>query len=278
MTSTAPVSTATLTVPDGVLYYELRGRGPLLALIGSPMNAVPYVPVAELLAADFTVLTTDPRGHNRSILHDPETDASAEARADDVARLLAHVDRGPAAVFGSSGGAVTGLALAQANPGLVHTLIAHEPPLRELLDERAELRAAAEEMKAIARTGDFAGAYKKFFAMAKVPIPAEAIDQMFGGEREPREIASDRYFFDHEYDFTVNWTPDADALRQGATRLVIGIGDTSAGQFCDHTSRALGTLLDIEPVLFPGGHTGFMEHPDAFAKRLRDVLQIGDEV
>ncbi|GAB4586012.1 hypothetical protein Ntsu_38440 [Nocardia sp. IFM 10818] len=66
-------------------------------------------------------------------------------------------------------------------------------------------------------------------------------------------------------------------MRAAATRLVIGIGDSSAGQFCDRTSRALGALLDIEPVLFPGGHTGFMEHPDVFAKRLRDVLQIGDE-
>src|SRR5947209_2695604 len=113
MTSTAPVTTGNLTVPDGSLYYEVRGTGPLIALIGTPMDADPFAAVAELLATDHTVLTADPRGHNRTVLNNPDTDSFPELRADDLARLIAHVDAGPAAVFGSSGGAVTTLALAQ---------------------------------------------------------------------------------------------------------------------------------------------------------------------
>lgn len=70
-TPTVPVRTATLEVPDGRLYFEVRGDGPLVALIASPMDARAFAPLADLLATDRTVLTTDPRGIGRSVLHDP---------------------------------------------------------------------------------------------------------------------------------------------------------------------------------------------------------------
>lgn len=50
-------------------------------------------PVAALLAADHTVLTTDPRGTGRSQLDDPDQDSTPELRADGLSRLLAHRER-----------------------------------------------------------------------------------------------------------------------------------------------------------------------------------------
>ncbi|MFF1644665.1 alpha/beta fold hydrolase [Streptomyces sp. NPDC058240] len=41
-------------------------------------------------------------------------------------------------VFGSSGGAVTGLALVARHPARVRTLVAHEPPVMELLPDAVE--------------------------------------------------------------------------------------------------------------------------------------------
>ena len=52
--------------------------------------------------------------------------------------------RETADVFGSSGGAVTGLALVARHPGRVRTLVAHEPPLLELLPDATEQRAKTE--------------------------------------------------------------------------------------------------------------------------------------
>ena len=151
-------TSATLRVPDGDLYYELRGSGPLVVLVGAPMDARPFTELAELLAEYHLVLTTDPRGINRSRLDDPHADATLDLRADDLARLIRHVDTGPAVVFGSSGGAVSVLALTQAHPDLVRTVIAHEPPLNELLPDRAELRAGFEEVRARNLGGDPEGA------------------------------------------------------------------------------------------------------------------------
>src|SRR5687767_165277 len=112
---TAPtVTTGTLAVPGARLHYEVRGRGPLVVLVAAPMDADSFAPLAELLAIDHTVLTTDPRGINRSPVDNPDADSTPEHRADDLSRLLAHLDAGPADVLGSSGGAVSVLALAQA--------------------------------------------------------------------------------------------------------------------------------------------------------------------
>jgi pimeloyl-ACP methyl ester carboxylesterase len=52
----------------------------------------------------------------------------------------------PAYVFGSSGGAITGLALVAHCPGHVQTLVAHEPPLALLLPEAEEARAGIDDV------------------------------------------------------------------------------------------------------------------------------------
>ena len=83
-------------------------------------------PDGDPVKLDITVLTTDPRGTNRSPIEEHEKDSTTELRADDLARLVVRVDAGPATVFGSSGGAVTALALVQNHPGLVRAVVAHE--------------------------------------------------------------------------------------------------------------------------------------------------------
>ncbi len=236
------------------------------------MDANSFAPLADLLATDHTVLTTDPRGINRSPLHNPLQDSTPALRADDLFRLLTHVDAGRATILGSSGGAVTALALAQTHPELLATVIAHEPPIAELLDDRDEIHAQTDDVILTYLGGDVLGAWTKFFEQADIELPPGAVEYMFGGDRDPQAVADERRWFAHEMRETTHWQPDLDALRAVADRIVIGIGEESTGQECDRTSRALGALLGIEPTLFPGDHTGFAEDPAAFEPRLREVL------
>jgi pimeloyl-ACP methyl ester carboxylesterase len=187
MTTSAPVTTGTLATPDARLYYELRGSGPLLAIVGAPMHSAPFAPLADLLAADHTVLTMDPRGHFGSAPNDPDSDSTPELRAEDLAHLIRHVDAGPATVLGSSGGAITALALVQAHPELVTTAIAHEPPLAPLLPDREQRRTATDEIVATYVRGDALDAVRKFMAFAGFEMPEEAFQQAFGGEKSPEE-------------------------------------------------------------------------------------------
>jgi pimeloyl-ACP methyl ester carboxylesterase len=272
MIPTSTVSARTLTVPGARLYHEVRGEGPLVVLVAAPMDADSFAPLADLLATDHTVLTTDPRGINRSPVDDPDQDSTPELRADDLARLIRSVDAGPAVVLGSSGGAVSALALVQAHPELVRTVIAHEPPLDELVDDREELRERTDDMVATYLAGDTMGAWRAFMAIANIDLPDELIEQMFGGERDPQTVADERFQFAHMLRPTTRWIPDVAALRSAPAHTMIGIGEESTGQLCDRTSRALAAQLGIAPTMFPGGHIAFAEDPDSFATRLRDVL------
>jgi pimeloyl-ACP methyl ester carboxylesterase len=273
-TSTVPITAATLDVPDARLYYEVRGSGPLVVLVGAPMDARSFAPLADLLAVDHTVLTTDPRGIFRSTVHDRDQDSTAEMRADDLARLIAHVDPGPAAaVLGSSGGAVSALALAQAHPERVRTVIAHEPPLLELLDDREQQRVATEDIIATHLAGDVRGAFVKFLANAGIALPDEVITAMLPADAQSRADADFQYA--HMIRPTTRFVPDAAVLRAGPARVIVGIGEESAGEVCDRTSRALAATLGLKPTMFPGGHIGFAEDPEAFAVRLRAVLAEG---
>ena len=265
----------TLVVPEAELYYEVRGSGPLVVLVGAPMDADAFAPLAELLAGDFTVLTTDPRGVKRSRLHAGGT-STPEQRANDLARLIRHVDAGPATALGSSGGAVSVLALAQAHPDLVSTVIAHEPPLDRLVPDGDELLARSEQMMADYLAGDVIGAWRQFFALANIQVPDGMIEGMFGGERDPQQVADERFWFSHELRESVSWLPDVSTLRGNDVRIVVGIGEESTGQLCDRTSTALAERLGITPTRFPGDHTGFVGVPEEFAKALRgELVQVG---
>ncbi|WP_447006820.1 alpha/beta fold hydrolase [Saccharothrix isguenensis] len=268
-------ATDTLRVPDALLHYEVRGQGPLVVLVAAPMDARSFEPLADLLAVDHTVLTTDPRGIYRSKVDDLDRDSTPELRADDLARLITHLDVGPAVVLGSSGGAVSVLALVQAHPELVRTVISHEPPLDQLVEDREELLARTDEMITTYLAGDSLGAWRQFMAIADIRMPEEALEHMFGGERDPQDLADEHFQYTRMLRPTVHWVPDFDALRAASTRIVVGIGEDSGGELCERTSIALAEGLGIEPTRFPGGHIGFADDPDRFATRLREVLNEG---
>ncbi|MEI3844664.1 MULTISPECIES: alpha/beta fold hydrolase [unclassified Microbacterium] len=267
----SPTGPVVIEVPETRLSFTLRGSGPAIALVGSPMTADEFAPVAEVLAVDHAVLTHDPRGHGGSVLRDPSAGSTPEQRADDLAALVRHAGIGPVAVLGSSGGAVTALAFAQRHPELATTIVAHEPPLLELLDDRDDQRRQTEAMRRRHADGDVLGAWRMFFAQAGIEVPDGMLEGMFGGEREQRERAEEAFWFATELPASVCWEPDRTALRRGP-RIVLGIGEESAGQLCERTTEALAERLDLGTVRFPGDHTGFVDHPQAFAARLREVL------
>lgn len=271
VTDLSPVASR-LAVPGADLYYECRGAGPLLVLVGAPMKAEAFAPLAENLASTRTVLTTDPRGIGRSRVGDRGADSTPELRAEDLACLIEHMGIGAADVFGSSGGAVTVLALAQSRPDLVGTVIAHEPPLNQLLADREELRQSTQLMCELYVSGDIIGAWKIFFDSAEIPISPEMLEDMFGGERDKQDVADEYFWFANEMRSSTWWLPDVARLRQLANRVVVGIGADSTGQECDRTSRALCKLLNLTPMTFLGDHTGFVDHPVDFAGQLESVL------
>ena len=270
---TRSLSTHSLAVPGGRLHYEVRGAsssGPLLLLLGAPMPAAEFAPLAETLASDHTVVTTDPRGIANSSLDDPQQDSTPELRADDVAAILDDLDADAADVFGSSGGAVTGLALVSRHPTRVRTLIAHEPPVLELLPDTAAQRAKTEEIIETLHRDGVAAAMAKFMANAGFDVNPEGAPVV--SEPSPQQIAHGTRFLAHELRGTASYLPDIAALARGPARVVVGIGAASGNLLTYRTSMALAEQLGTPPIEFPGDHGGFIGEPEEFAKKLRTVL------
>ncbi len=260
-------TTHTLSVPGAHLHYEVRGSGPLLLVMGAPMNAAAFAPLADALAGDRTVVTLDPRGISHSVLDDPSQDSTPELRADDAAAVLDDLGAPFADVFGSSGGAVTGLALVARHPGRVRTLIAHEPPVLTLLPDAAERHAATEQIIDTFHRHGVGAAFAQFMVTAGY----ESTDGP-PGEPSEQDLADSARFFAHELRGTTRYVPDIAALTAGPARVVVGIGAESGRLLTYRTSAALAERLGTEPVEFPGDHGGFMFHPQEFADALRKTL------
>jgi pimeloyl-ACP methyl ester carboxylesterase len=265
-------STHTVDVPGARLYYEVRGSGPLLLVLGAPMSAPEFAGLADALADDHTVVTADPRGIGRSRLDDPEQDSTPDLRADDVAAILDALGADSADMFGSSGGAVTGLAVVARHPGRLRTLVAHEPPVLELLPDAAEHRTRTEDIIETFHRDGVGAAWMKFMQTAGFDMDAEGGPAGPPGEPSEQDLADSARFFAHELRGTTRYVPDLAALRSGTTRLVIGIGVESGGLITHRTSQALAELVGVPPVEFPGDHGGFMADPAEFADALRKVL------
>ena len=285
------MTTNTLETGGASIVYDVRGElppadgRPPLVLIGQPMDASGFGALSSHLT-DRTVVTYDPRGLGRSTRSDGRTDNSPTVQAEDVHALIDALDAGPVDLFASSGGAVTALALVSAYPDDVVTLVAHEPPIITVLpDAEAAERAQAgfnavynekgrgAGMAAFIAMSSWQGEYTDEYFAQPAPDPAA-----FGMPAEDDGSRDDPLLSDNSWAITA-YEPDADALAAAPTRIVIAVGEESAGTFTARTAEATAALLGQEATVFPSHHGGFMGgefgyagQPEAFAKRLREVL------
>ena len=269
---TLPITIRSVSVPGARLHYEVRGSGPVVLVIGAPMGSADFASLADALASDHTVVTYDPRGIANSTIDDAEEDSTPELRADDIAAILDDLGAESADVFGSSGGAVTGLALVARHPGRVRTLVAHEPPLLELLPDAAEQRAATQDIIDTFRTDGMQVAWFKFMANAGFDMSAPDGEMPVPPEPSADERRESARFFNHELWHTTRYLPDIEALKVSPSRVVIGIGVDSGHLLTFRTSTTLAELLGSAPADFPGDHGGFIGAPAEFADALRRVL------
>jgi pimeloyl-ACP methyl ester carboxylesterase len=268
---TLPITTRFLSVPGARLHYEIRGSGPLVLVIGSPMASAEFAPLADALASDHTVVTYDPRGYAGSPVDDPDAPSGVEQRADDVNAILDDLGAESADLFGSSGGAVTGLALVARHPGRIRTLVAHEPPLLELLPDAAEQRANTEAIIDTFHSDGFEAAWMRFMHNAGFDLGPDDAPPT-ADEPSEDDIRQAGRFFEIDLRPTTRYLPDVMALKAGPSRVVVGIGVDSQNLLTYRTSRTLAELLGSAPAEFPGDHGGFMGAPSEFADTLRKVL------
>ena len=288
------MTTHKLENADAEIVYDVHGPLPTadgrppLFMIGQPMDASGFTTLASYFP-DRTVITYDPRGLGRSVRHDGRVDQSPAVQATDVHSVITALGVGPVEMFASSGGAVTALALVAAFPNDVTTLVAHEPPMTPVLpDAEAADRALAGFRDAYAARGwgagmasfiavtSWQGEFTDDYFARPAPDPAQ-----FGMPTEDN-CARDDPLLSERSAAVSSYHPDVDALAHSPTRIVIAVGEESKGTFTGRTSVATAELLGQQATVFPshhggfvGGDSGYAGQPEAFARRLREVLDQG---
>ncbi|MFD4244265.1 alpha/beta fold hydrolase [Streptomyces sp. NPDC058525] len=269
-----------LRVDGATLHYEVRGQGPLLLLIpGGSGGAASFDGIADDLAAEYTVATYDPRGMSRSTLDDAEAEQKVAQHADDAFRMLELLSPGePARVFGASSGAIAALHLLAAHPERVERLVAHEPPVVEVLPDAAEHRALIARVQETLQTQGLMPAMATFAAglkkdgpaaepKAEIKLPPQA------AARAEQTMANLPYFIGRIVPSFMSYTPDVHRLATLTDRLVLACGQDSRGELPYRPAAFLAERLGTNLLHFPGGHTGLTTHPAEFGELLRKAFR-----
>jgi pimeloyl-ACP methyl ester carboxylesterase len=288
-------TTHVLETAEADIVYDVHGPLPTpdgrppLFMIAQPMDASGFAALASHFP-DRTVVTYDPRGLGRSTRKDGRVDNAPSVQADDVHAVIQALGVGRVEMFASSGGAVTALALVAAHPDDVTTLVAHEPPLIPVLpDAAAAERARADVRDAYEAKGRSAG-MAAFIAMTSWRgqftddyFAQPAVDPaLFGMPTDDDGSRDDPLLSDRSWAVS-SYRPNVNALAAAPTRIVIAVGEESLNTFTGRTSVATAELLGQQPTVFPshhggflGGESGYAGQPEAFARKLREILERDD--
>ena len=158
----------------------------------------------------------------------------------------------------------------------VGTLVAHEPPVIDLLPDRDQVRARIQDVYDTYRTDCPDKAMPKFMAHAGLAEPPAQDSAAPRWEPIPEQMAAMRAagetFLAHLPRQTTSFRPDIEALRSARTRIVVAVGATSKGQLAHRSALALADRLATPAVEFPGNHGGFVTHPAQCAQVLDQLL------
>jgi hypothetical protein len=164
--------------------------------------------------------------------------------------------------------------------------VAHEPPIIPVLPdaeaaERAragirdtyEAKGAGAGMAAFIAMTSWRGEFTGEYFSQPAPDPAQ-----LGLPAEDDGRRDDPLLSDRSWAIT-SYRPQVDALAAAPTRIVVAVGEESLGTFTGRTAAAIAELLGQQPTMFPSHHGGFMGgeygypgQPEAFARKLREVL------
>jgi pimeloyl-ACP methyl ester carboxylesterase len=254
-------------------------------MIGQPMDASGFQAQVALFD-DRTVVTYDPRGLGRSTRKDGGVTNEPGIQAEDVHALIEALGAGPVDMLASSGGAVTALALVAAHPDDVSTLVAHEPPIDSVLPDAEGVQKARSAYTRVYQDRGWGAGMAAFIAMTSWEgeiteefLARPAPDPVaFGMPSEDDGTREDPLLSERSWAVPL-YEPDLEALKAAPTRIVVAVGEESLKVYTGRSALALAERLDQQATVFPSHHGGFMGgefgysgQPEAFAAKLREVL------
>jgi len=252
------------------VFHELTGNGaiPVVLVHGSWSSHRSWDLVVPGLAQQVRVATYDRRGHSGS--ERPATQGSVHEDVADLAALLENLQLAPAFVVGNSFGGSIALRLAGQRPELLRGVVAHEPPLFQLLGSDPACASMLDEVGrrvgAVTQRivgGDHEGAAEQFAETVALGPGAWA---QLPPETRRTMVENAPTFLDETRDPEA-LTLDLGSLRNCERPVLLTSGDQSPPAFAPVIARLAEALPRAEVVTLAGaGHVPQVTHPELYVE------------
>ena len=256
------------------LYHEVRGSGPALLITGGTGDAGEWAHLAPTLAEECTVVTYDRRGMSRSPRPDGWSTTSMAEMADDAAALLHALNLAPTVVVGHSGGASMACSLVVRHPELVRHAVLFEPPLLAVVPQGQQMVAG---MRAVIEPAMAEGGPRRAMEVfIRGNAGDEVADQWFESldpTGRDRILDNGAVFFPIELPAFAAFVPDPEGMRASGVALTVAVGAENRDTWYGAAAAWLAEGAGAELVELPGGHGGFVSHPQEFIGLVRRILR-----
>lgn len=265
-----------LDVPGATIYYEVCGEGPpLLFIPGAQGTGAIFHETAQLLASHFSVVCWDRRGFSNSVINGSfDINNKLEADADDAQRLISHISKGPAYVYGSSNGAIVALELLKRNPQHVRKAIIHEPPAFDILppDQRKQAIDATQMVYDKYRSDGPIAGMQAFASMAfrgdDIKYGLLFLDPGRGGDVRANHL----YWYEFEMRQYTSAPPDIQSLHKVKEKVIPSAGRNTLEHIAAMPPSLISQKLGVSFVTIEGGHMPYYTDPETFARDLKQIF------
>lgn len=270
----------TLELPGAKLHYHQVGQGPILILIpGANGTGDIFLPLAERLKEQFTVIAIDRRNYGKSKLTKPlpqeAKDSNSEYRvkrdAQDVAALAQQLSDDPVYVLGSSSGSIVAMHLLKEHSDIVKEIAFHEPPINTFLPDSKYWKDKNDEIVNLAITEGLEPAMQLFGETLNIaPLDAQSMSQPVteNDEEQKEQYESMMFWVEYEIRQYTHSNIKLSDLTQYKDKIVLFNGTDSKGSFPQDVNFYINEQTNIELLDIPGGHLGYVQKPDGFAETL----------
>jgi pimeloyl-ACP methyl ester carboxylesterase len=241
---------------------------------GANGTAFAFQPIEEVLGEHFTVVLFDRRGFARSPLTGRQDYGKRlETEADDIRRLIEHLSKEPAVVFGSSSGGLIALELLTRHPSVVRKILVQEAPAVRLLPDGQKWIDTFYALYDDYRNIGLAEAQRKFLEKAFVESDVKAVLRVSDPENAV-VVANGTYWFEHELRQYPQTDLNLEVLKARVEKIALLVGrENTPGHPAADATVELGNRLGREIVRVPGGHLGFISYPGEYGPALLQIAQ-----
>ncbi|NWK84773.1 alpha/beta hydrolase [Staphylococcus sp. GSSP0090] len=275
--------THTLELDGATINYYKEGQGPVLILVpGANGTGDIFLPLIDQLKNHFTVVAIDRRDYGQSQLTEPlperakqpDDDYRVKRDAQDIAELAKHLSNEPIYLLGSSSGAIVTMHVLKDYPEIIKEIAFHEPPINTFLPDSQYWKEKNDEIVDQVLTEGLQAGMKTFAQTLHISsIDAKSMSQPVSEDNEAQKEQYERMMFWAAYEIRQYTHSDITLADLAQYKDIVTLlnGTDSKGSFPQDVNFYISEQTRINIVDIPGGHLGYVQKPEGFAKVLLDL-------